>query len=68
MIGRLVQSADFQRLLATPMRSRSAHFAVINQLPRVRLRAEDVEALSGPSMSEVRRVIIDQNCHRKTPI
>jgi ribonuclease P protein component len=28
MIGRLVQSADFQRLLATPMRSRSAHFAV----------------------------------------
>ena len=28
MIGRLVQSADFQRLLATPMRWRSAHFAV----------------------------------------
>jgi large subunit ribosomal protein L34 len=28
MIGRLVQSADFQRLLATPLRSRSAHFAV----------------------------------------
>ena len=28
MIGRLVQSADFQRLLATPMRSRSARFAV----------------------------------------
>jgi ribonuclease P protein component len=28
MIGRLVQSADFQRLLATPSRSRSAHFAV----------------------------------------
>lgn len=28
MIGRLVHSADFERLLATPMRSRSAHFAV----------------------------------------
>jgi ribonuclease P protein component len=28
MIGRLVQSADFQRLLAAPSRSRSAHFAV----------------------------------------
>lgn len=28
MIGRLVQSADFQRLLATPTRSRSAHFAL----------------------------------------
>ena len=28
MIGRLRRSADFQRLLATPMRSRSAHFAV----------------------------------------
>ena len=28
MIGRLVQSADFKRLLATPSRSRSAHFAV----------------------------------------
>ena len=28
MIGRLVHSADFQRLLATPLRSRSAHFAV----------------------------------------
>lgn len=27
MLGRLVQAADFQRLLATPMRSRSAHFA-----------------------------------------
>ena len=28
MIGRLVQAADFQRLLATPQRQRSAHFAV----------------------------------------
>lgn len=28
MIGRLVHSADFQRLLSTPLRSRSAHFAV----------------------------------------
>lgn len=28
MIGRLVQAADFQRLLAAPQRQRSAHFAV----------------------------------------
>jgi ribonuclease P protein component len=28
MIGRLVQKADFERALATPVRSRSAHFAV----------------------------------------
>ena len=28
MIGRLQQSADFQRVLAAPIRSRSAHFAV----------------------------------------
>jgi ribonuclease P protein component len=28
MIGRLVQAADFQRLLATPSLQRSAHFAV----------------------------------------
>ena len=28
MIGRLVQRADFERALATPVQSRSAHFAV----------------------------------------
>jgi len=28
MIGRLVQKADFERALATPVRSRSVHFAV----------------------------------------
>lgn len=28
MIGRLVQKADFERALASPVRSRSAHFAV----------------------------------------
>ena len=28
MIGRLVQKADIERALATPVRSRSAHFAV----------------------------------------
>lgn len=28
MIGRLVQTADFQRLLATPQRQRSDHFAI----------------------------------------
>lgn len=33
MIGRLVHSSDFQRLLATPAWSRSAHFA-IHHLPQ----------------------------------
>ena len=35
MIGRLVQAADFQRLLAVPSRQRSAHFAVhyVNGVP-----------------------------------
>ena len=28
MVGRLVHTADFERVLATPPRSRSAHFAV----------------------------------------
>jgi len=28
MVGRLVQKADFERVLATPSRTRSAHFAV----------------------------------------
>lgn len=39
MIGRLVQSADFQRLLAAPMRSRSAHFAVHHLASRPTLSA-----------------------------
>lgn len=34
MIGRLVHSADFQRLLSSPAWSRSAHFAV-HHLPKV---------------------------------
>jgi ribonuclease P protein component len=39
MIGRLVRSADFQRLLATPMRSRSAHFALHHVAARPSLPA-----------------------------
>ncbi len=34
MIGRLVQSADFQRVLATAPRSRSAHFAIHHMAQR----------------------------------
>ena len=34
MIGRLVHSADFQRLLATPLRSRSTHFALHHVVSR----------------------------------
>jgi len=35
MIGRLTRAADFERLLATPIRQRSAHFAVhyVNSAP-----------------------------------
>lgn len=41
MIGRLVQTADFQRLLATPVRTRSAHFCVhhVQARPHVPVRA-----------------------------
>ena len=37
MVGRLVHTADFQRVLAAPPRSRSAHFAVhyVNSRPAV---------------------------------
>jgi ribonuclease P protein component len=41
MIGRLVQAADFQRLLAAPTRQRSAHFTVhhVGGLPTRSARA-----------------------------
>jgi ribonuclease P protein component len=51
MIGRLVQAADFQRLLAAPLRQRSAHFAVhhvsgVPTLPARRQRTTDEADLS----------------------
>jgi ribonuclease P protein component len=50
MIGRLVQTADFQRLLATPPRWRSAHFAVhhLQEAPSMRVR----QPLAGGSMAQ----------------
>ena len=42
MIGRVLRSADFQRLLATPMRSRSAHFALHHVAARPSLPARAV--------------------------
>lgn len=38
MVGRIVRKADFERVLATPSRTRSAHFAVhhVSSAPSVR--------------------------------
>jgi ribonuclease P protein component len=57
MIGRLVQTADFQRLLATPLRSRSAHFAVHHvasrpstpRKPAVHLSSTELSTETAPS-------------------
>jgi len=38
MVGRLVQKADFERVLATPSRTRSAHFALHYVATRPQLR------------------------------
>lgn len=48
MIGRIVRSADFERVLGTPSRARSSHFAVHHvvaepSLPARRLSTADVE-------------------------
>lgn len=48
MIGRLVHSADFQRLLATPAWSRSTHFAV-HHLPVAPSRPSKAAAAAGRS-------------------
>jgi ribonuclease P protein component len=50
MIGRLVHSADFQRLLSTPAWSRSTHFAV-HHLPVVPSRPK--RAASGTSATKL---------------
>ncbi len=51
MIGRLVQSADFQRLLATPLRARSAHFAVHHLAVRPSRAAKASVHLSSTELS-----------------
>ena len=58
MIGRIVRPADFQRVLAAPLRSRSTHFAVhyLAEPPgsaradrQARLAFADVTAAQGPA-------------------
>ncbi len=51
MIGRLVHSADFQRLLATPAWSRSAHFAVHHLPVRPSAPARPAKAAAVPELS-----------------
>ena len=51
MIGRLVQSADFQRLLATPTRSRSAHFALHHLAARPMMPARAAVHLPSTELS-----------------
>lgn len=51
MIGRLVRTADFQRLLATPLRSRSAHFAVHHVASRPATPARQVVHPSSTELS-----------------
>lgn len=51
MIGRLVHSADFQRLLATPAWSRSAHFAVHHLPVRPSVPARPSKAAAEPELS-----------------
>ena len=48
MLGRLVRSVDFERVLATPSRSRTAHFALhhLAQAPSRRLPAPRAAELS----------------------
>ena len=50
MVGRLVHTADFQRVLAAPLRSRSAHFAVhyVNSSP-----AGSAKRRPAPAQSEL---------------
>ena len=51
MIGRLVHSADFQRLLSSPAWSRSPHFAV-HHLPKVPMRPKQaVDRALEPKLS-----------------
>jgi ribonuclease P protein component len=59
MIGRLMQSADFQRLLATPARSRSAHFALhhVAQRPSATGRRTVHPSSTGLSTRHARRSV-----------
>lgn len=59
-VGRLVQAADFKRLLATPMRSRSAHFAAHHVGAAPAARAGAVDAAGGGELS----TDLEPACHQ----
>ena len=49
MIGRIVRSADFERVLGGPSRARSSHFAVHHVAARPSLPARRLPKSAGPS-------------------
>jgi ribonuclease P protein component len=51
MVGHLVDPADFRRLLATPMRSRSAHFALHHVKASPSTPSRPVSRRSAPELS-----------------
>ncbi len=53
MIGRVVHSADFQRLLASPARARSVHFAVHHVDTAVLARPAAAQGPGGRELSTV---------------
>ncbi len=64
MIGRLVHSADFQRLLATPAWSRSTHFAIHHlpvapSRPRQAVPAADGKELSTGGLNNLPQAVDD---------
>jgi ribonuclease P protein component len=52
MVGRILKSADFQRVLTAPQRSRSVHFA-IHHVVGVPARARAAEGISGVCTPDV---------------
>jgi len=51
MVGRLVHKADFERVLATPSRSRSAHFALHHVASGPQLRSAAAEVARARKLS-----------------
>lgn len=60
MIGQILLSADFERVLATPSRSRSAHFAVhhvgskpsVKEKPRSRRDSTELSTTDAPGFAQ----------------
>jgi ribonuclease P protein component len=72
MVGRILRSADFQRVLGTPPRSRSAHFAAHHVLaspsvpakPRAKAAAPELSTGDAPSCPPA---VDDQLANRPEP-